>query len=108
MYVLSPTSTKPKYRLIKMEKKKKKKKNTLRGPLSVFVTLRHTKLTRNYYSLMLCMTQYHCYKAGIKLALVQGVRPFLVKISVLVCVVSHSILLSTKTARYSVIIWPSL
>ena len=26
MYVLSPTSTKPKYRLIKMEKKKKKKK----------------------------------------------------------------------------------
>ena len=25
MYVLSPTSTKPKYRLIKMEKKKKKK-----------------------------------------------------------------------------------
>ena len=42
------------------------------------------------------------------LALVQGVRPFSVKISVLVCVVSHSILLSTKTARYSVIIWPSL
>ena len=35
-------------------------------------------------------------------ALVQGVRPFAVKISVLVCVVSHSILLSTKTARYSV------
>ena len=42
------------------------------------------------------------------IALVQGVRPFSVKISVLVCVVSHSILLSTKTARYSVIIWPSL
>ena len=42
------------------------------------------------------------------LALVQGVRPFSVKISVPVCVVSHSILLSTKTARYSVIIWPSL
>ena len=39
---------------------------------------------------------------------VQGVRPFAVKISVLVCVVSHLILLSTKTARYSVIIWPSL
>ena len=38
----------------------------------------------------------------------KGVRPFSVKISVLVCVVSHSILLSTKTARYSVIIWPSL
>ena len=31
-----------------------------------------------------------------------------VKISGLVCVVSHLILLSTKTARYSVIIWPSL
>ena len=30
------------------------------------------------------------------------------KISGLVCVVSHLILLSTKTARYSVIIWPSL
>ena len=28
MYVLSPTSTKPKYRLIKMKKKKKKKKPT--------------------------------------------------------------------------------
>ena len=42
------------------------------------------------------------------LALVQGMRPISVKISVLVCVVSHLILLSTKTARYSVIIWPSL
>ena len=31
-----------------------------------------------------------------------------VKISGLVCVVSHLILLSTKTAGYSVIIWPSL
>ena len=41
-------------------------------------------------------------------ALVQGVRPFSVKISGLVCVVSHFILVSTKTARYSVIIWPSL
>ena len=41
-------------------------------------------------------------------ALVQGVRPFSVKISGLVCVVSYLILLSTTTARYSVIIWPSL
>ena len=41
-------------------------------------------------------------------ALVQGVRPFSVKISGLVCVVSHLILLSTTTAKYSVIIWPSL
>ena len=45
---------------------KQTKTKTLRGLLSVFVTLRHTKLTRNYYSLMLCMMQYHCYKAGIK------------------------------------------
>ena len=32
MYVLSPTSTKPKYRLIKMEKKKKKKKTFINTP----------------------------------------------------------------------------
>ena len=46
--------------------------------------------------------------SGLRIALVQGVRPFSVKISGLVCVVSHLILLSTTTARYSVIIWPSL
>ena len=45
---------------------KQTKTKTWRGLLSVFVTLRHTKLTRNYYSLMLYMTQYHCYNAGIK------------------------------------------
>ena len=41
-------------------------------------------------------------------ALVQGVRPFSVKISGHVCVASHLILLFTETARYLVLIWPSL
>ena len=55
------------------------------------------------------MTQPYTHTGPYHLiALDQGMRPFSVKISGLVCVVSHLILLSTKTARYSVIIWPSL
>ena len=38
-------------------------------------------------------------KYGLQVALVQGVRPFSVKISGLVCVVSHLILLSTKNSK---------
>ena len=48
------------------------------------------------------------YNLALPLIYCQGVRPFSVKISGLVCIVSHLILLSTKTARYLIIIWPSL
>ena len=68
------------------------------GPLEQF----HFSTTRVTQALCLC-----CLTALVSVkvvALVQGVRPFSVKISGLVCVLSRLILHSTKTARYSVII----